>query len=384
MTNINRRDFFKLTTMAMVAPTSALEVLSDRPFNAQTPPHLLHDEITPVGKLFIRNNGTPPTHLNSTNIKDYSLEITGAINKKSIFTLEELKKNFKSYTYNLVLECAGNGRAAYRPKIAGNQWTYGAIGQPQWTGVRLADVLKAANGVSSNAVYIGYYGHDTHLSGDSKLDAISRGIPLKKAFEDTTIVAYAMNGKDIPMEHGYPLRLIAPGYPASVSGKWLKQLKVCEKIHDGAKMTGDSYKLPRTPLAPGEIVPVADMVIIEEMPVKSLITFPQSGLKWSVAKHGKNFILAGKAWSGVGVGLITKVEISDDFGCNWYQAKVNPAKNAFAWQTFEIVMPTRKKGYNEFWVRAYDRENVQPMVVPAWNQKGYCNNAAMRISATFI
>src|SRR5690606_39142604 len=109
------------------------------------------------------------------------------------------------------------------PPAKGNQWNVGAVGCAAWTGVRLRDVLEDV-GVESNAVYIGYYGKDTHLSGDPGKDTISRGVPIEKALQDESLIAWAINGQDIPLLNGYPLRLVFGGWPASTSGKWLHRI----------------------------------------------------------------------------------------------------------------------------------------------------------------
>ncbi|MEZ4740086.1 MAG: molybdopterin-dependent oxidoreductase [Flavobacteriales bacterium] len=199
-----------------------------------------------------------------------------SVERKVSFTLNDLKTKFAHHTYRLVLECGGNGRAEFDPPAQGNQWTTGAVQCAAWTGVRLRDLLEKA-GLKKNAVYIGYYGTDTHLSGDPDKVVISRGVPMRKALEDETLVAFAMNGKDIPLAHGHPLRLVIGGWPASVSGKWLKRIAVRDKVHDGPKMTGDSYKVPMVPVEPGEVVPEDKLAIIESMPVRSVVTYPKSG-----------------------------------------------------------------------------------------------------------
>ncbi|CAN0587969.1 unnamed protein product, partial [Ectocarpus sp. 12 AP-2014] len=104
-------------------------------------------------------------------------------------------------------------------------WTTGAIGCPEWTGVRLRDVLNSA-GVKPSAVYTAHYGNDPHLSGDPEKEAISRGIPIEKALEEDSLIAFAMNGGDLPGIHGFPLRLVVPGYPGSASQKWLDRIWV--------------------------------------------------------------------------------------------------------------------------------------------------------------
>ncbi len=179
-----------------------LVVLNDRPINAETPPWLLDDDITPASRLFVRNNGIPP---DAVDVDAWRLEIGGeACLEPRAFSIDELKGNFEHHTYQLVLECGGNGRSEFNPPAAGNQWTTGAVGCPSWTGVRLRDVLEAC-GIADNAVYVGYYGADRHLSGQPGKHPISRGVPMHKALEDETLLAFAMNGEDIPPLHGHPL-----------------------------------------------------------------------------------------------------------------------------------------------------------------------------------
>ena len=157
-----------------------------------------------------------------------------------------------------------------------SRWQEGGVSCAEWTGVRLKDLLEAV-GLKDDAVYIGYLGKDIHLSGDETKPVISRGVPIKKALEDETLIAWSMNGKDIPLLHGFPLRLVVGGWPASVSGKWLSKILIRNKIHDGEKMGGHSYRVPIFPVEPGAKVEDKDLKIIESMPVKSIITYPKTG-----------------------------------------------------------------------------------------------------------
>jgi DMSO/TMAO reductase YedYZ molybdopterin-dependent catalytic subunit len=203
--------------LAGLTGTDGLTVMSDRPLNAETPPHLLDDEITPTNHLFIRNNGIVPEIAKHGDAKGWTLTVDGEVKKTLQLTLEDLRSKYKAYTYQLVLECAGNGRGAFYPTVPGNQWTYGGVGCPLWTGVRLKDVLKDAE-LKPTAIYTGYYGHDVHLSGDPNKVVISRGTPIEKALDDYTLIAFELNGKPLPAVHGFPARLLCPGYPASTSG----------------------------------------------------------------------------------------------------------------------------------------------------------------------
>jgi sulfite oxidase len=354
-----------------------LVVLNDRPINAETPAHLLNDNVTPASKLFVRNNGIVPQKV---DINSWTLTIEGESAEQSkTYTLAELKQRFTHYSYQLTLECGGNGRSEFSPPAKGNQWTNGAVGCPKWTGVRLADVLKDV-GVKDDAFYIGYYGKDTHLSGDPNKDPISRGVPINKALENESLIAWAMNDDDLPLMNGYPLRLVFGGWPASTSGKWLDKIVIRNQVHDGAKMTGTAYRVPCKPVAPGAKVADKDMCIIHAMPVKSLVTFPKSGELHSLANK---LAINGHAWAGDK--QVDNVAVSIDFGQTWQPAKLTKAVNRNAWQHWNSTLLFPQKGYYEVWAKATDDDgNSQPMLIPGWNPKGYLNNACHRIAVQVV
>ncbi|KGL61353.1 sulfite oxidase [Polaribacter sp. Hel1_33_49] len=361
----------------MFSKNKEMIILNDKPWNIEAQAHLLDDKITPNSSMFIRNNGTTPEEINP---ETWTLTIDGeSVKNKKTYTLSDLKSKFKHHTYQLTLECGGNGRSEFDPPAKGNQWTIGAVHCASWTGVRLRDVLEDA-GIKSNAVYIGYHSKDTHLSGDPKKEPISRGCPLPKALQDETILAFQMNNEAIPLIHGYPLRLIAGGWPASVSGKWVQKISIRNKVHDGTKMTGTAYRVPCNPVAPGEKVKDEDMCIIESMPVKSIITYPKTG---ALINEGKALNIRGHAWAGELE--VVKMEYSIDFGATWTICSVEKPTNRLAWQHFSASINFPKKGYYEVWAKATDTHNIaQPMLLPGWNPKGYLNNACHRIAVKII
>ena len=354
-----------------------LTILNNRPWNVETPAHLLDDKITPADKLFIRNNGIPPMDVDPNN---WVLKIEGESVERPIeISLNDLKTKFPVVELQLTIECGGNGRHEFDPPAKGNQWSTGAVGCPKWKGVRLKDVLKKA-GIKNDAVYIGYYGKDTHLSGDANKVVISRGVPIEKAMEDESMIAWGLNGEDLPEMNGYPLRLVFGGWPASTSGKWLEKIVVRNKVHDGPKMEGQSYRVPCEPVQPGTKVKDEDMCIIESMPVKSLITYPKTG---AIIKKGQSLKLRGHAWAGDY--SVKKMEVSYDFGSTWRTCQLEGPANRHAWQHWsaEVSLPTN--GYYEVWARATDENGVQqPMLVPGWNPKGYLNNACHRIAVKVV
>lgn len=348
-------------------------VLNDKPWNIEAKAHLLDDKITPNKFMFIRNNGLIPENIDANN---WTLTFDGeSVRQEKTYTLAELKSKFPQYTYQLTLECGGNGRSEFDPPAKGNQWTIGAVSCATWTGIRLKDVLEDV-GIKDDAVYIGYHAMDVHLSRDPGKEPISRGAPMIKALQEETLLAFKMNNEDIPLAHGYPLRLIAGGWPASVSGKWINRISIRNKVHDGTKMTGDAYRVPCNPVAPGEKVKEEDMCIIESMPVKSLITYPKSG---AMINKGKKLDIRGHAWAGELE--VVKMEYSIDFGSTWQSCPIEKPANRLAWQHFNASIDFPKEGYYEVWARATDSNGIsQPMILPGWNPKGYLNNACHRIA----
>lgn len=356
-----------------------LRMLSDKPLNAEATATLLDDNITPNHRHFVRNNGLIPERASSGKVGDWSLTIDGEVDKSLNLSLEDIKNGFRQHSAALVIECGGNGRAGYYPKVGGNPWTLGAVGCARYRGVRLRDVLQKA-GVKSSAVYIAYYGEDPHLSREPGKYPISRGVPIEKALDEHTMLVWEMNGEPLPAEHGFPLRLICPGWPGSTSGKWIQKIRVRDQIHDGPKMTGTSYRVPEHPVAPGDSVPEEDFKIIETMPVKSIITHPGTGLEF---QNGENLSLRGHAWSGNGD--VARLDISYDFGATWHSASLAEPINKYAWQHWNLTLKLPKPGYYEIWARATDMEGrAQPLVVPGWNPKGYLNNAAHRIAVRMV
>ncbi len=360
-----------LAAAADISGKSGLTLISDRPINLETPPHLLDDDVTPAERFFVRNNGLAPETAEVSE-SEWGFRIDGEVERPLEWSIAELQRDFEPVTLRLALECAGNGRKFHRPAVSGQQWTFGAVGFGDWTGVRLADLLKKT-GLKKSAVYTAHYGADRHLSGGEP--AISRGVPIAKAIEPHTLLAWGLNGRPLPLLNGYPLRLIVPGWPGSCSQKWLTRIWIRDREHDGEKMTGSDYRLPAHPVAPGANVPDANMRIIESMPVKSLITFPATGARM---RAGEGFEIRGHAWSGESA--LAGVDISTDFGAVWNAATLAAAQNKYAPRRFRATLRLAQPGYYEIWARARDAAGrMQPAATPGWNPKGYCNNMQHRI-----
>jgi sulfite oxidase len=351
-----------------------LIVLQDRPLNAETPIHLLDPDVTPTEVMFIRNNGQIPEPV--ADPKVWTVTVDGEVNTPLQFTLGELESRFTPVTLRLQLECGGNGRSFFVPETRGNQWGHGAVHQAEWTGVRLKDVLETA-GLKPTAVYTGHYGADPHLSGDSSQQALSRGIPIAKAMEEHTIIALRVNGQPIPQVHGAPARLIAPGWPGSTSQKWLTRIWARDRVHDGQGMKGTSYRLTRFPVVPGSKVDEKDTVIMESMPVRSIITSPAHGTE--LPADIRRIDLRGHAWAGEK--SVRAVDVSIDYGATWHKAELDSPKNRYAWQNWRASVGLPTHGYYELWVRATDSDGtMQPAVAGNWNPQGYGGNPMHRVA----
>jgi sulfite oxidase len=346
-----------------------MKVLTERPLTANVTAEHLNDAVTPANRLFIRNNLLTP----DLQAAGHTLTIKGLVEKPMTITLDELKSTFPSVTVQGMLECAGSGRTAYSPLPKGTPWNpSGGYGCPTWTGARLRDILTAA-GVKKSAVHVAFFGAD--FGELPTAPPMVRSIPMSKAMEPNTLVAWAINGEPLPKIHGFPLRSMVPGWVGSASAKWLVGIEVLDAPFKGTYMD-DSYRIPAQPIAPGEKMP-KDAVSTEAWPVKSVITAPAPGAKF---KMGESIAVAGKAWAGDN--SITKVEISLDEGVTWKPAQLAKPGGKYAWRTFTYTVRPKRQGYMTILARATDSKgNIQPIVAP-WNPLGYFWNGIHRVGVT--
>lgn len=352
-----------------------LAVLGDRPLVAETPEHLLDDDTTPNDKFFVRNNGQLPEE--EKNPDSWKITIEGEVNQKLEITLGELKQRFAHQTHRVMMECGGNGRAFYAPTARGNQWTNGGGGCAEWTGVKLADVLRAA-GLKDTAKFTGSWGTDPHLSGDPEKRAISRGNPLAKSMDEHSMIVWGMNGQPLPHIHGGPARLLIPGWPGSLSTKWLSNVLVRSTPHNGAGMGGTSYRIPVTPIVPGSANDGKTFVDMAAMPIRSIVSSPANGTR--LAAGTRSLALRGAAWGGTTPNA--RIEVSHNAGQTWQAATATtPPRNPFDWTRWTHTLALPSDGYFEIWVRATDRAGItQPLVATNWNPQGYGANPINRIA----
>ena len=339
---------------------------SDRPLTWSIPAEQHNYAVTPNDRMYVRNNLLTP----DLDEGKHRLTVKGLVDKELNFSVAELKQAFPAVTLQGMMECAGSGRTGYVPAASGTRWlTTGGMGCPKWTGVRLRDVLRAA-GVKSNAVHVSGQGGD--FGAVATAAPVIRSIPMSKALDPDTLIAWGMNDGPLPKVHGFPLRLVVPGWVGSASTKWLHTLTVLDAPFKGTYMDG-SYRVPRRPVKPGERMP-KDAVSAEAWPVKSMITHPAPD---AVFKVGRPVLIEGRAW--VGEGSIEKVELSFNEGVTWQRATINSGGDKYAWRVFSYEYNPRTPGYATVLARATDdRGNMQP-ILPAWNPLGYFWNAIHRV-----
>jgi DMSO/TMAO reductase YedYZ molybdopterin-dependent catalytic subunit len=332
------------------------------PENQETPIHFLRSQLTP-DRYFFRRSHFPYPDLSTRN---FHLLLNGHVYKQTLFSYQDLI-NLPSKTLLVTLECSGNNRANFHPKVYGEQWTGGAISQGVWKGVPL-HLLLSLTGIKSSAQEVVFEGHDHGRRLDHNAEvAYARSLPLHKALHPDTLVAYEYNGQSIPLKHGFPLRLIVPHWYAMTSVKWLKKITVINHAFQGPFQTEDYNYYP---------YPEGDLgkVPVTTINVNSLIQQP---LDLSIHPVGSHRI-EGIAWTGRG--LIERVEVSTDGGNTWHPTHLNiDPHHPYACASWSYTWDARKKGEFVLLSRATDSTGSKQPYTAFWNRKGYGYNAIDRV-----
>jgi DMSO/TMAO reductase YedYZ molybdopterin-dependent catalytic subunit len=327
-----------------------LVYLSREPLNAETPLERQVGVITPASRHYVRDHFPIP-------VAPERLAIDGAVRRPMQLDLDQIR-SMPPRSLVVTLECAGNGRAFLDPPVAGEQWRTGAVGTAEWTGASLRAVLQMAEPLSS-ALEVLCVGADTGTPADvGKRIAYERSLPIADALRDDVLVAYAMNGNDLPPEHGAPLRLVVPGWYGMASVKWLAGLRLLEQRFEGFFQT-DRYVVGDRPL--------------REIAARALIAWPHDGER--LAK--RPFVARGYAWSGRGD--LAKVELSGDGGSNWQDATLSEGTGRYAWRQWHAVISPRASGPLVLLARAVTTAGTRQPLQEVRNERGYENNAARPI-----
>jgi len=318
--------------------------------------------ITPTGMHYLLVHFDIP----GVEADEWKLEVSGLVAKEMSLSLEDIRRR-PAVTMPVTMECAGNGRALLDPRPVSQPWLLEAIGTAEWTGTRLRGLLEEA-GVRKEAGEILFTGLDRGVQGD-EVQSYERSLSLSEAMRDEVLLVYEMNGRPLEPQHGYPLRLLVPGWYGMTSVKWLARIEAIRGPFEGYQMTG-SYRYSRSGDDPGEPVTLIN--------VRSLMIppgIPDFATRVRLVDAGK-VSLTGRAWAGRLE--VAGVEVSSDGGESWGEARLETAVGPFAWRGWSYDWQA-KPGRYTLCVRARDSAgNVQPVEQP-WTYQGMGNNMVQRV-----
>jgi len=329
-----------------------LIVLAEKPMVAETPLAIQDEQLTPNSRFFIRNHFGIP----ALDASAWRLNIGGSVNQPRALSLSDLRK-LPARRIQATMECAGNGRSFFPPPTEGNQFGYGAVSTSSWTGVSLRDML-GPNPFRPGTVEVMFQGADHGFEKNVGSDIFfQRSLPVEIALHPDTTLAYEMNGEPLPVDHGFPVRLLIPSWYGVASVKWLTEIQALDQPFQG-------YFQVRRYIYPTDNGPIP----LRERRVRALITQPTAD---AVLTTGR-VELHGVAWSGDQP--ITRVELSTDDGATWANVDLERSASPYAWQRWQAVWTVSQPGHYTLKVRATDASgNAQPEAA-AWNLLGYGNN----------
>ena len=333
--------------------------------NHGLPLEALRREITPVGLHYLLIHFDIPF----VDESEWTLEVGGRVTTPLELGLDELKAR-PARTVAVTLECAGNGRALLAPRALSQPWLMEAVGTAEWTGTPLAPLLEEA-GLLQEAVEVVFSGLDRGVQGGVE-HAYERSLPVGEALRDDLLLAYEINGQPLPPQHGFPLRLVVPGWYGMTHVKWLRSITVVDEPFRG-RQQDVAYHVRESDEEQG--VPVTRIL------PRSLMVPP--GIPEFLSRNrlltAGPCQLEGRAWSGWGP--IERVEASVDGGRTWADAALGDAPSEFAWRGWNFDWDA-EPGEHELSCRATDTAgNTQPLS-PEWNFDGFCNNAVQRVRVT--
>jgi DMSO/TMAO reductase YedYZ molybdopterin-dependent catalytic subunit len=340
---------------------AGLVVHRAHPLNCETSiPALIGGVVMPNARFYIRNHFQIP-NLDPTIFR---LTVGGLVDRPLSFSLHDLH-SMRSHTLIVTLECAGNGRTLFHPAIEGEKWNLGAVSTAEWTGVPLAEVLDRA-GVRPGAREVLFRGADGENSGgDSGPIRFERSLQLDHARDNDPLLAYAMNGEPLPIQHGYPLRLIVPGWYAVASVKWLTEIELIDRPFAGHYQIDKYwYEWERN----GQVV--REPVTLQR--VRALIIEPAPNQQSCAGE----LAVRGVAWSGAAP--IARVEVSVGGG-DWQEARLVSERKRYSWQWWELITRVQERGLLNLRVRATDLADRSQPERAEWNRQGYGNNAIQQV-----
>jgi DMSO/TMAO reductase YedYZ molybdopterin-dependent catalytic subunit len=351
------------THLVSTSPEISLDELQLGVRNHSLPLEALQYPITPIGLHYLLIHFDIPR----VDPSQWELLIGGHVRQSLALTLDDIKRR-PAVTRAVTLECAGNGRANLSPRPISQPWLFEAVGNAEWTGTPLRSLL-AAVGPLDGAVDVVFTGIDRGVQGGVE-QQYERSLSMAEADREEVFLAYAINGQPLPPQHGFPLRLVVPGWYGMTHVKWLRSITVVTQPFRGYQQE-PAYHVTSTWDELGE--PVTRML------PRSLMVPP--GIPHFLPRTRQlrlgTCILEGRAWSGRG--RIVRVEVSTDGGGSWADAELGGDGGDFGWQSWRYAWGADRAGEYELSCRATDATgNVQPLTAP-WNAHGVCNNQVQRV-----
>jgi DMSO/TMAO reductase YedYZ molybdopterin-dependent catalytic subunit len=331
------------------------------PLNGETSiPALIGGVVMPNARFYVRNHFQIPKF----DLANWRLSVGGLVERPLTLGWRDIT-NMRSQSKLVTLECAGNGRSKLQPRVGGEQWNLGAVSTAEWTGVPLEEVLDRA-GVKSGGRYIIFRGADRGtVDGHAETIAFERSLSLDDAREAEALLAYAMNGEALPLQHGFPLRMIVPSWYAVASVKWLTEIEVVDQPFQGYYQA-EKYNFEQ------EVNGRTEREPLTLQRVRSLITEPAEEAQVDCGE----LAVRGVAWSGAAP--IARVDVRLDDGA-WQEARMLGEPKRHSWQWWELITTVDRPGQYAIQARASDMSGrIQPES-PEWNRLGYCNNAIQQV-----
>jgi DMSO/TMAO reductase YedYZ molybdopterin-dependent catalytic subunit len=335
--------------------------------NHAMPMEALRWDVTPAGLHYLLIHYDLPL----VDAASWRLSLGGRLRRSASLSLADLAA-MPQHTVRVTLECAGNGRAQLTPRPVSQPWLDGAVGTADWTGVPLRDLLTEA-GLEPTATTVLFTGCDHGVERGVEQD-YARALSVAESMAADVLVATAMNGQPIPPQHGFPARLIVPGWYGMAHVKWLRDITVLDHGYEGFQ-NAVAYQFRQDPTDPGEPV-----TRIEPRALLVPPGFPDFMSRTRVVRPGQ-VRLEGRAWSGWAP--VDRVEVSMDDGATWADAELGADHGRWAWRGFALVWDATR-GPHRLRVRAHDQSGRSQPEVPSWNRGGFANNADQPVDVVVL
>ena len=336
--------------------------------NHGMPLEALRWDVTPIGLHYLLTHYDIP----DVDAARWRLSVEGLVERPLTLSLDDLRAR-PAVEVAVTMECAGNGRAHVEPHVVSQPWLLEAVGTARWRGVAVSSLLEEA-GVKEGALEVLFTGLDRGVEGEEE-QAYERSLPVAGLLEGDALLAYEVNGVPLPPQHGYPLRLVVPGWYGMTSVKWLSRMTALDEPFGGYQMR-HSYRVRHEEDEPGEpITAIAPRSLMIPPGIPEFLS------RARLVEAGRGEIV-GRAWSGAAE--IVGVDVSTDGGRTWAAAELgDSALGRWAWRSWRFAWDA-EPGAHELCCRARDAAGNEQPLEPPWNLGGYVNNAVQRVAATVV